>query len=97
MDLELTLFLRDARGREVIRASTDGFHFPRAQRYRRGRYSPEGEVVAAACCRYLPSQQRYFATARPTDHADIIVYNDEPQRPAWEVRSHRSRRDPPPR
>jgi uridine kinase len=26
--------------------------------------------------RYIPSQQLYFATARPTDHADIIVYNE---------------------
>jgi hypothetical protein len=23
----------------------------------------------------------------PADHADIIVHNDEPLRPAWEVRS----------
>ena len=36
--------------------------------------------------RYLPSQQFYFDTVRPTDHADILVCNDEPQRPAWEVR-----------
>ena len=35
--------------------------------------------------RYIASQQLYFATARPTDHADVIVHNDEPQRPAWEV------------
>ena len=38
--------------------------------------------------RYIPSQQLYFATARPTDHADIIVNNDQPQRPTWEVRPH---------
>ncbi|MGW2158345.1 cytidylate kinase family protein [Nonomuraea sp. NPDC001699] len=38
--------------------------------------------------RYIPSQQLYFATARPTDHADIIVYNDQIQRPAWDVRPH---------
>jgi uridine kinase len=31
-----------ARGREVIRASIDGFHRPRAERYRRGADSPEG-------------------------------------------------------
>ncbi|GAA5511825.1 hypothetical protein Dcar01_00538 [Deinococcus carri] len=31
-----------ARGRTVIRASVDGFHAPRAVRYRRGRTSPEG-------------------------------------------------------
>jgi uridine kinase len=36
--------------------------------------------------RYIPSQQFYFDTARPTDHADIIVHNDEPQQPAWEAR-----------
>jgi uridine kinase len=29
-------------GREVIRTSIDGFHRPRAERYARGRYSPEG-------------------------------------------------------
>jgi uridine kinase len=37
--------------------------------------------------RYLPSQQFYFETARPTEHADVIVYNDEPRRPAWEART----------
>ena len=37
--------------------------------------------------RYLPSQQRYFDTVRPTDLADIVVYNDEPERPTWEFRS----------
>ncbi len=34
--------------------------------------------------RYIPSQEFYFETARPTEHADIIVYNDDPRRPAWE-------------
>lgn len=38
--------------------------------------------------RYIPAQQLYFATARPTDHADIIVYNDQLERPAWDVRPH---------
>ena len=38
--------------------------------------------------RYIPAQKLYFATVRPTDHADILVHNDEPQRPAWEVRPH---------
>ena len=36
--------------------------------------------------RYTPAQQLYFDAARPTDHADIIVHNDEPQQPAWEAR-----------
>ena len=31
-----------ARGRRVIRASVDGFHNPRALRYRQGRNSPQG-------------------------------------------------------
>ncbi|MFE9191274.1 cytidylate kinase family protein [Micromonospora sp. NPDC007208] len=35
--------------------------------------------------RYIPSQQLYFATVRPTRHADIVVHNDEPQRPVWET------------
>jgi uridine kinase len=35
--------------------------------------------------RYIPSQQLYFRTVRPTEHADIIVHNDEPQQPAWAV------------
>ncbi|GAB3797421.1 hypothetical protein GCM10027605_07300 [Micromonospora zhanjiangensis] len=38
--------------------------------------------------RYLPAQRLYFATVRPTEHADIIVHNDEPQQPAWESRTH---------
>jgi uridine kinase len=37
---ELALLLR-TRGREVIRASIESFHLPRAQRYRRGEFSPE--------------------------------------------------------
>jgi uridine kinase len=180
-----------AQGREVIRATIDDFLFPRAQRYRRGRYSaeacyfdahdrdamcqvlldplgPDGDrrfrtavyhretdttlslPVATASAdavllfdgvfllrrelinrwdlsifmsvtfdrtldraqarstalaglaadsteierswrnRYIPSQQLYFTQARPTDHADIIVDNDELQQPAWEVRRHGS-------
>ncbi|GLW12706.1 hypothetical protein Misp01_78340 [Microtetraspora sp. NBRC 13810] len=186
---ELAVVLR-AQGREVIRATIEGFLFPRAQRYRRGEYSPEGcyfdshdhdtlcrvlldplgpggdrrfrqavydratdtelslpittaspdavllfdgvfllrpelvdrwdlrifmsvafertldrarargralagsvadaaEIERAWRNRYIPSQQLYFATAGPTDHADIIVNNDELQGPAWEVRPHR--------
>jgi uridine kinase len=179
---ELAVALR-ARGRVVIRATIEGFLFPRAQRYRRGEYSPEGcyfethddgslkrvlldplgphgdrhfqqavydrdadvalspplatapvdavlvfdgvfllrpelvdrwdlrvfvstayaktvdralirerGVLSAADIerrwreRYIPSQQFYFATVRPTDLADVVVHNDEPQRPAWTTR-----------
>jgi len=172
-----------AQGREVIRATIDGFLVPRALRYRRGEYSAQGcyfdahdyaaltrvlldplgpggdgffqhavydrctdaalspplttapadavllfdgvflmrpelidrwelrifvstafaetmdramlreEVLSAAEVerrwreRYIPSQEFYFAAARPTDHADIVVYNDDLQRPTWEVRT----------
>lgn len=38
---ELAAALR-AQGRDVIRATIEGFLFPRAQRYLRGEYSPEG-------------------------------------------------------
>jgi uridine kinase len=38
--------------------------------------------------RYIPSQQLYFARVRPTDQVDIIVHNDEPERPVWEARTH---------
>jgi uridine kinase len=31
--------------------------------------------------RYVPGQQLYFAEARPREHADIIVNNDDPDRP----------------
>jgi uridine kinase len=44
--------------------------------------------------RYRPSQQFYFDTVRPTDHADIIVHNDEPQQPAWESRTTSGTRRP---
>ena len=38
---ELAQVLRQS-GRPVVRASVDGFHRPKAERYRRGRSSPEG-------------------------------------------------------
>jgi len=37
--------------------------------------------------RYIPSQKLYFATVRPTDHADIVVHNDNLRQPAWEART----------
>lgn len=180
---ELGVVLR-ARGREVIRASVDGFHLPRAQRYRRGQYSAEGcyydtfdydglrqalleplgpngdlkyrpaifdhrtdtalslpiataqagavllfdgvfllrpelidqwelrvfvsvafeavldrartrdlaflgsvaEVERRYRERYIPAQELYFAAACPAQRADIVVHNDEPQRPEWDSR-----------
>ncbi|MEU1243629.1 uridylate kinase [Micromonospora parva] len=49
------------------------------------RVSPRADVERRWRERYIPSQQLYFATARPTQHADIVVHNDEPQRPVWET------------
>ncbi|GAA2673793.1 cytidylate kinase family protein [Actinoplanes palleronii] len=37
--------------------------------------------------RYLPAQRLYFATARPAEHADVIVHNDDPRFPRLEHRS----------
>ena len=37
--------------------------------------------------RYIPAQRFYLETIHPAEHADIVVSNDEPQRPAWEIRA----------
>ncbi|MFF5216737.1 cytidylate kinase family protein [Micromonospora sp. NPDC000442] len=54
---------------------------------RESRVSSRADVERRWRERYIPSQQFYFATVRPTDHADIIVHNDEPQQPAWATRT----------
>ncbi|HEX3784787.1 MAG TPA: cytidylate kinase family protein [Pseudonocardiaceae bacterium] len=59
----------------------------RARTRDRAVYGTVTEVERRFHSRYRPSQEFYFATARPTDHADVIVHNDEPQRPAWEART----------
>jgi uridine kinase len=51
-------------------------------------YGGPDDVERRFRSRYLPSQQLYLDTVRPTDHVDIIVHNDEPERPSWKVRSH---------
>jgi uridine kinase len=51
-------------------------------------YGSGAEVERRFRNRYIPSQQFYFATVRPADHADIVVHNDVLERPAWEVRPH---------
>jgi uridine kinase len=50
-------------------------------------YGSVTEVERRFRNRYMPAQQLYFDTARPTDHSDIIVHNDKPQEPAWEART----------
>jgi uridine kinase len=52
------------------------------------RLGSTAEVERRFRTRYIPAQKLHFAAARPADHAGIIVHNDEPRRPAWEVRPH---------
>ncbi|MET8040379.1 uridylate kinase [Micromonospora sp. NPDC005215] len=47
--------------------------------------STRAEVERRWWERYIPSQQLYFATVRPTRHANIVVHNDEPELPVWET------------
>ncbi|MFF5228933.1 AAA family ATPase [Dactylosporangium sp. NPDC000521] len=54
---------------------------------RERRVSSRADVERRWRERYIPAQQLYFTTVRPTEHADIIVHNDEPQQPAWETRT----------
>jgi uridine kinase len=53
------------------------------------RLGSTAEVERRFRTRCIPAQKLYFATARPTDHADIIVHNDQPRLPAWEVHPER--------
>ncbi|GAB3974734.1 uridylate kinase [Plantactinospora veratri] len=55
---------------------------------RERRVSSRAEVERRWRERYIPSQQLYLATVRPTRHADIVVHNDEPQQPVWETQTH---------
>jgi uridine kinase len=40
--------------------------------------------------RYIPAQRLYFDAARPAERADIIVHNDDPGRPRWQIRARGS-------
>ena len=70
-------------GRPIIRATIDGFHRPRSERYRRGRCSPEGyyhdsfdyESVRGELLEQLgPSGSLRFRTATFDCRADSFVY-----------------------
>lgn len=37
--------------------------------------------------RYLPSQEHYFNTVKPTEITDVVVENENPERPSWLIRS----------
>jgi uridine kinase len=52
------------------------------------RLGSTAEVERRFRTRYIPAQKLYFAKARPADHADVIVHNDDPLRPTWDVRPH---------
>jgi uridine kinase len=45
------------------------------------------EVERRFRVRYLLAQELYFAEARPVENADLVVHNDEVERPVWEVRA----------
>jgi uridine kinase len=55
----------------------------RARLRDRALYGSTAEVERRFRSRYLPSQQHYSATVRPTDQADIVVHNDDPERPTF--------------
>jgi uridine kinase len=55
---------------------------------RESRVSARADVERRWRGRYIPSQRFYFARVRPTERADLIVHNDEPQQPTWETRTH---------
>jgi uridine kinase len=44
------------------------------------------EVERRYLTRYLPGQQLYLREARPLDHADFVVANDDPTRPRLSAR-----------
>ncbi len=74
---DLRVFVSTARDKTMDRAVI-----------RAGGVSSRADIERRWRERYLPSQELYFATVHPIDHVDIIVYNDEPRLPAWEIRAH---------
>jgi uridine kinase len=50
------------------------------------RMKSEAEVERRFRVRYIPAQEQYIAEARPTENADVVVYNDEAYRPRWKMR-----------
>ncbi|GAA2563176.1 hypothetical protein GCM10010435_39140 [Winogradskya consettensis] len=47
-------------------------------------YGSVDEVEQRFRRRYGPSQELYRARVHPAGHADIIIHNDDPQRPVWD-------------
>ncbi|RLQ01775.1 hypothetical protein EAD96_23465 [Micromonospora sp. BL1] len=73
---ELRVFVSTALDRTVDRAVI-----------REREVSPRADVERRWRERYLPAQRLYFATARPVEHADVVVHNDDPAQPIWETRA----------
>jgi uridine kinase len=48
--------------------------------------SPAAEVERRWRERYLPAQRLYLAADQPDHHADLVVDNDDPARPGWDLR-----------
>ncbi len=57
----------------------------RARTRDQGMFGSSAEVERRYRNRYFPVQELYSTTARPIDHADIIVHSDKLQQPAWAV------------
>jgi uridine kinase len=77
---DLRIFVSTADERTIDRA-----------RARDGLASAPEEIERRWRDRYIPSQQLYVTRVHPTDQADLIVYNDEPQQPRWETRARMDR------
>lgn len=50
-------------------------------------FGSRAEVERRYRTRYIPGQKLYFATACPTETADLVVDNDEPSRPFLDARA----------
>jgi uridine kinase len=55
------------------------------------RLGSTAEIERYFNARYGPSQQLYASLVRPTDRADVIVHNDVPEQPSWEIRARQAR------
>ena len=74
---DLAAVLR-AQGREVVRASVDDFHHPRARRWQRGRTSPEGFFLDSFDYeRFCALLLTPFAQGRPFRRASHDLETDE--------------------
>ncbi|MCR3749192.1 uridine kinase [Lentzea californiensis] len=77
-----------SRGREVVRASVDDFHHPRAIRWQRGKTSPEGFFLDSFdYARFAGHLLTPFADGRPFRRASHDLETDAYVDPPFEVAS----------